>query len=100
LKVDKVYSDYETIVLPTQLPFWHCLKGNAINHSTLLWCNKHVLGYWGYWFDRQHCLDDWDMTPQIAYVGFSNSIDLFMFRLSAPHTITTPSDLRYVNVYM
>ena len=100
LKIDRIYSDYQHIVTLEQLPFWHCLEGNAINQSTLQWCNKHVLGYWGYWFDRQHCLDDWDITPQIAYLGFSNSIDLFMFRLGAPNTITTSSDLKSVSVYM
>ena len=97
MKVDRVYSDCDTIVYPAQLPYWHCCQGNAVSMHTIDWCKKHVLGYWGYWFDRQHCLDDWDMTPQIAYIGFSNSIDLFMFRLGAPSIITNISDLKGVH---
>jgi hypothetical protein len=92
LKVDKVYSACDTIVYPTQLPFWHCLQGNAINAATIDWCNKHVLGYWGYWFDRAAC-EYADLTKQVAYVGFSNSIDLFLFRMSCPDTVTKITDL-------
>jgi len=93
MKIDKIYSSSPDITSPYQLPFIHCLEGNGINQMTLQWCEKHTLGKWAYWFDRQHCLDNWDMTAQIAYIGFTNSIDLFMFRISAPDTITDRQNL-------
>lgn len=94
MKVDRVYSECETIIYPSQLPFWHCCEGNTINMSTIEWCRNHVLGYWGYWFDRQFCYDQQDLTNQTAYIGFTNSIDLFLFSMSAPNIYTDFSDLK------
>ena len=92
MKVDRVYGDFDTIVFPAQLPFWHCFEGNTVSLETLQWCAKHVLGYWAYWFDTEKVQGD-DYTPQVAYIGFSNSIDLFMFRMACPNTITGITDL-------
>lgn len=75
-------------------PYYHCLDGNAVNVSTIEWCEKHTIGNWAYWFDRTECISDWDMTPQIAYIGFTNRVDLFLFKLSAPNIMTTKTDLK------
>ena len=80
-----------------KFPFCHCLQGNTINLRTIEWCDSHVLGDWVYWFDRNECLDQWDYTPQIAYVGFTNSIDLFMFKMGAPCIYSDRTDLRGIH---
>lgn len=96
MKIDRLYSNYSDITFVSQVPFIHCFEGNGINQMTLQWCEKHTIGKWAWWFDRTECMGEWDMTAQIAYIGFTNSIDLFMFKLGAPSIITDQQDLSQV----
>lgn len=93
MKVDRIYSKYDDLRDFKELPFVHCFEGNGINHMTLQWCEKHTIGKWAWWFDRSDCPDGWNLNAQTAYIGFTNSIDLFMFKLAAPSIITNRLDL-------